>query len=181
MNIRNATAGDAAGIADLLHTMAELRSVFSETTAATARTVEQNLQLAVGTDRSMILVAEKPDGQIAGYCAVHWVPFLFQPGGEAYLTELFVRPPDTGKRVGTTLLDYVIAEARRRGCARISLLNGRDSEAYRRNFYAQRGWIERDRMSNFVFPLSNSQKRVSMLTSSRTDSSPTPASPRSSR
>jgi GNAT superfamily N-acetyltransferase len=146
--------------------MVELRSVFSETTAATARTVEQNLQLAVGTETSMILVAEKADGQIAGYCAVHWVPFLFQPGGEAYVTELFVRPADTGKRIGTSLLDHVIAEARRRGCARISLLNGRDSEAYRRNFYAQRGWIERDRMSNFVFPLSNSQKRVSLLTAS---------------
>jgi predicted N-acetyltransferase YhbS len=166
MNIRTATKGDAAGIADLLHTMVELRSVFSESAAATAKIVERNLQLAVGSDTSMILVAENAGGEIAGYCAVHWVPFLFQPGGEAYLTELFVRPPDTGKRIGTSLLDSVIAEARRRGCARISLLNGRDSEAYRRNFYAQRGWIERDRMSNFVFPLSNSQKRVSLLTSS---------------
>jgi GNAT superfamily N-acetyltransferase len=114
----------------------------------------------------MILVAENGDGEIAGYCAVHWVPFLFLSGGEAYITELFVRPADSGKRIGTSLLDQVIAEARRRGCARVSLLNGRDSEAYRRNFYAQRGWIERDRLANFVFPLSNSQKRVSMLTSS---------------
>jgi len=33
------------------------------------------------------------------------------------------------------------------------LLNGRDSEAYKRNFYPQRGWVERERMANFIFPL----------------------------
>jgi len=166
MNIRTATEGDAGGIAELLHTIVEIRSVFSESHAATAKNVGLNLQSAAKSGTSMILVAENPDGQIAGYCAVHWVPFLFLSGGEAYVTELFVRPPDTGKRIGTSLLDHVIAEARRRGCARVSLLNGRDSEAYRRNFYAQRGWIERDRLANFVFPLSNSQKRVSLLTAS---------------
>jgi len=164
MNIRTATEGDAGGIAELLHAMVELRSVHSDSVEATAKTVERNLQSALGSTTSMILVAENEGGEIAGYCAVHWVPFLFLSGGEAYVTELFVRPPDTGKRLGTSLLDQVIAEARRRGCARVSLLNGRDSEAYRRNFYAQRGWIERDRMANFVFPLSSSQKRVSLLT-----------------
>jgi len=90
MNIRNATESDAAGIAELLHTIVEIRSVFSESTATTAKNVERNLQSAVGSATSMILVAENGDGEIAGYCAVHWVPFLFLSGGEAYVTELFV-------------------------------------------------------------------------------------------
>jgi len=158
MNFREASIEDAGGIAVLLHAMGDLRSVIAESVAATAKKVERNLHVATATGSSTVFVAERPDGEIAGYCAVHWVPFLFFEGGEAYLTELFVRPADAGKGVGSTLLDIVITEARKRGCARVSLLNGRDGEAYRRKFYAKRGWVERERMANFVLPLADLPK-----------------------
>jgi GNAT superfamily N-acetyltransferase len=139
--------------------MSELRSVVPESIAATAQNVQRNIQQACASATSTAFVAETSEGEIAGYCAVHWVPFLFFPGGEAYVTEVFVRPADSGKGIGSQLLDAVIAEARQRGCTRLSLLNGRDGEAYRRNFYAQRGWVERERMANFIFPLNNPRKQ----------------------
>jgi GNAT superfamily N-acetyltransferase len=153
ITIRPGNEHDAAGIAAVLHAMGDLRSLISESVAATAGRVERNLQVAAASGASAAFVAEFTGGEIAGYCAVHWVPFLFFAGGEAYITELFVRPGDLGKGVGSRLLHTVVDEARRRGCSRLTLLNGRDSETYRRNFYAQRGWIERERMANFIFPL----------------------------
>jgi len=159
MRIREANEHDASGIAALLHAMADIRSIASEPAETTAMNVKANLRLASVSAASTVLVAESSEGSIAGYCAVHWVPFLFFAGGEAYITELFVRPEHSGHGIGSALLDTVIADARKRGCARLSLLNGRDGESYRRNFYAERGWVERDRMANFVFPLSNTHKR----------------------
>jgi len=158
MNIRVATEHDAPGIAAVLHTMSDLRSIVSESVAATAEKVERNLQVAAASGSSTAFVAEISGGDIAGNCAVHWVPFLFFAGGEAYITEVFVRPRDSGKGIGSRLLDTVVSEARRRGCTRLTLLNGRDGEAYKRNFYAQRGWVERERMANFIFPLSHTPK-----------------------
>jgi GNAT superfamily N-acetyltransferase len=161
MNIRNAGEHDAPGIAAVLHAVGDLRSLVSESAGTTAERVRRNLEAGAASNASTAFVAENTDGEITGYCAVHWVPFLFLPGGEAYVTELFVRPGDAGKGIGSRLLDTVVAEARRRGCSRLTLLNGRDSETYRRNFYAQRGWIERERMANFIFPLANMPKRLS--------------------
>jgi GNAT superfamily N-acetyltransferase len=91
-----------------------------------------------------------PERTIIGYAAVHWVPLLFLAGGEAYVTELFVHPSHSGHGVGSTLLDTIVTEAKRRGCARVSLMNGRDVESYRREFYKKRGWIERSWMANFI-------------------------------
>ena len=103
---------------------------------------------------STTYVIESSEGTIVGYGAVHWVPFLFLAGGEAYVTELFVRPSDTGKGAGSNLLETIVTEAKRRGCARVSLLNGRDVDSYRRSFYKNRGWVERDGMANFILPIS---------------------------
>jgi GNAT superfamily N-acetyltransferase len=116
----------------------------------TAISIGRNLERLVASDASTAFVAEDSEGAVAGYCAVHWVPFLFLPGGEAYVTELFVKPSESGKGCGSKLLDAVVAEAGRRGCARVSLLNGRLSEAYRREFYRKKGWVEREHMANFV-------------------------------
>ncbi len=92
-------------------------------------------------------------GEILGYCAAHWVPLLFLPGGEAYVTELYVRERDSGQGIGSRLLDEVVALATSHGCSRISLLNGRFGQSYRRQFYAKRGWVERSEMANFILPL----------------------------
>jgi hypothetical protein len=48
------------------------------------------------------------------------------------------------------LLDSLEAEARTRGCARLSLLNLRERESYRRGFYLKRGWTERADAANLI-------------------------------
>jgi GNAT superfamily N-acetyltransferase len=55
--------------------------------------------------------------------------------------------------VGTRLLAAVKEEARKRGCARLSLLNGRTRPSYQREFYRKDGWQERETMANFIFEL----------------------------
>jgi GNAT superfamily N-acetyltransferase len=93
------------------------------------------------------------DGIVDGYCAMHWTPFLFFPGPECYISELFVRPDNRGSGLGTELLREAEARARQRGCVRLSLLNGKESESYKRGFYAGRNWEERHHMANFVLQI----------------------------
>ena len=69
------------------------------------------------------------------------------------MTELFVRRDARQNGIGSALLDEVERRARERGCARMSLLNMRAKESYRRGYYAARGWRERDEAAPFVKPL----------------------------
>jgi GNAT superfamily N-acetyltransferase len=153
VKVREAVENDAAAIAVVVHAMNELRSVASQPVETTANTIGLNLKRMVSSGSSTSYVAENSDATVVGYCAVHWVPFLFFAGGEAYVTELFVLPSNAGRGIGSALLETAVEEARRRGCSRVSLLNGRDSQAYRREFYKKRGWIEREGMANFILPL----------------------------
>ena len=153
MNIRNAEPRDAAGIAAVVHSIKDLDAIAGDSIGATTDKIRENLNGVNSASSSAVLVAESEDGSILAYCAVHWVPLLFLPGGEAYVTELFVREHDSGKGIGSQLLDEVVALATRQGCSRISLLNGRLGQSYRRQFYAKRGWVERSEMANFILPL----------------------------
>ncbi|HEY4245245.1 MAG TPA: GNAT family N-acetyltransferase [Lacunisphaera sp.] len=137
----------------MIHSIIEIHSVAKDGVEATASTVRSNL-VRVREDRTSDAYAVEDDaGVIVGYGVVHWVPFLFLAGGEAYITELFIRPADTGRKLGSTLIAHIVAEAKRRGCSRLSLLNGRDGASYHREFYRKLGWIEREQMANFVFKL----------------------------
>jgi GNAT superfamily N-acetyltransferase len=75
------------------------------------------------------------------------------PGCEGYISELFLAPTARGGGMGAALLQAAETEARRRGCARLGLLNDRDRESYQRQFYAKHGWTERPTMASFVRPL----------------------------
>jgi ribosomal protein S18 acetylase RimI-like enzyme len=153
MLIREAIEADAASITQLLREISELKSVSAQTAEQTHSVVSRALALATSSGASMILIGVTDVGVVAGYCAVHWVPFLFLPGPEAYITELFIRPGDRSSGLGSKLLGEAEVHARKRGCSRLSLLNNRDSESYQRGFYSKRGWVERDRMANFVAQL----------------------------
>ena len=88
-----------------------------------------------------------------GYISVHWLPYLFLEGPEGYISELFIRDNQRGKGIGGKLLSIVKEEAMERGCSRLSLLNGHNRESYERNFYLKKGFIERDKMANFILKL----------------------------
>ena len=164
MKIRLAKQEDAPGIAAVVHAMTELRSVARQSTETTTKTVSSNLERVSSSGCSAAYVAEEFQGEIVGYGAVHWTPFLFLSGGEAYVTELFVRPSASGKGVGSVILETIVADAKQRGCSRITLLNGRDGESYRRSFYTKRGWVERDRMANFILPLTSGPIKAEQAT-----------------
>jgi GNAT superfamily N-acetyltransferase len=153
MVIREATESDAMGITLVLHDISELKFVAVNSVDQTYALVAKGLATALQSDTSVVLAAVGDDGTIAGYCSVHWVPFLFFTGPEGYISELFVRKRDRSSGVGTALLEEVRRRARQKECSRLSLLNGRDGQAYQRGFYAKRGWHERERMANFVSPL----------------------------
>jgi GNAT superfamily N-acetyltransferase len=153
MFVRSATPSDAAGIADVIVSIAELKSVATVPIKEVRARVSRALQLVGDFGASMVLVGVTEDGVVAGYCAMHWAPFLFFQGPECYISELFVRPGDRGSGLGTELLREAESRARQRGCVRLSLLNGKDSQCYKRGFYAGRNWEERQHMANFILPI----------------------------
>ncbi|MCL6477309.1 MAG: GNAT family N-acetyltransferase [Peptococcaceae bacterium] len=86
-----------------------------------------------------MLVAENETGEVIGYTAVHWLPYLILAGPEGYVSELFIRRSVRGNGVGRMLLEEVKKQAVLRGCSRLLLLNGRNRESYVRGFYKKLG------------------------------------------
>lgn len=150
MKIREATPLDVIAIVSILESTSEIYSVVDRGRPANIIIIRRNLDRVLRSDTSTVFVAEIGGDGAVGDCAVHWTPFLFLDGGEAYVTELFVRPENRGQGTGSKLLDQVEDDARKRGCSRLSLLNGKMSEAYERGFYKNRNWRERHSMANFI-------------------------------
>jgi GNAT superfamily N-acetyltransferase len=151
--VRKARLGDARGIAAILRGLEWITRFDAEPIEATAQRVAHHLELCHADDSHTVYVAESEDGEIAGYAAVHWLPYLLLLGPEGYVSELFIREADRGQGIGTRLLETVKKEAEARGCARLMLLNMHERESYRRGFYKKQGWEERPDAANFVYPL----------------------------
>jgi GNAT superfamily N-acetyltransferase len=158
IKIRAARASDAEAIAILLHAVGWFKGLEGETVAQTAVRVGEHLALCQAGDSHNVYVAEDAAGHFLGYSAVHWLPFLFLSGPEGHVSELFITNGARGRGVGTKLLKTVIAEARERGCARLSLINSRHRESYLRDFYKKHGWQERGQVANFVYDLGVEEK-----------------------
>lgn len=156
INIREAEIRDAAAISDLLRSLGIFAFVNAETSQSTQQRILEHLALSFADDSHLTLVAETPEGQIVGYCAVHWLPYLILAGPEGYVSELFIKEQFRGQGVGGQLLGAIKTEAQERGCSRLMLLNLRKRESYQRQFYVKQGWEERPDAANFILPLSDS-------------------------
>ncbi|MFZ6027018.1 MAG: GNAT family N-acetyltransferase [Chloroflexota bacterium] len=148
--IRQAVAGDAPALAALIRDLEMFTSIEAESRETTCERVTRHLALCLADDSHTVYVAEDGGGQIAGYVSVHWLPYLILAGPEGYVSELFIAGHARGRGIGAKLLDAAEDEARRRGCARLMLLNMRQRESYRRGFYAKHGWEERPDAANFI-------------------------------
>jgi GNAT superfamily N-acetyltransferase len=115
--------------------------------------VQSHLDQNLADESHSIYIAADEDGAFLGYCAVHWLPYLFLSAPEGYISELFILEQGRGQGLGGRLLEAVEEEARSRGCSRLQLINGRDRESYRRGFYTKHGYEERD-MAPFLKRLS---------------------------
>jgi len=149
--LRKTQPGDAPALTALLRGLNWFERIAGELPEKTAANVARHLEQCLADGSHSIYVAEDQNGELAGYVAVHWLPCLFLPGPEGFISELFVREVDRGAGLGSSLLHVVTEEARRRGCYRLSLLNGKYRESYRRRFYEKQGWEERPTMVNFVY------------------------------
>lgn len=150
--IRRATAEDAPALAALVRGLERFDWLREEPLAQTVERVARLLALCLADDSHSVYVAEQ-DGVLLGYLAVHWSPYLILRGPEGFVSELFLAAEARGRGAGSRLLETAVAEARARGCARLSLLNNRHRDSYHHGFYANRGWTERADMANFVLYL----------------------------
>jgi GNAT superfamily N-acetyltransferase len=110
------------------------------------------MELCAADNSHSIYVAEV-DGVVQGYAAVHWCPYLMMAGPEGYVSELFVNEAARDQGICARLLETIVEDGRTRGCSRLGLLNLRSRESYKRNFYKDHGWVEREEVANFIFKL----------------------------
>jgi ribosomal protein S18 acetylase RimI-like enzyme len=116
---------------------------------ADGSTLRGRLTTLTDVENALLLVAELGD-EVAGYIHGEIVTYLLFAGREMLVSELFVREKSRGKGVGSALLTAIEAEAVKRKCFRISVLNSRERESYKRSFYPSLGYEERTQVANFT-------------------------------
>jgi len=116
---------------------------------ADGSTLRQRLNALTTEDDALLLVAEL-EGDVVGYVHGEIVMYLLFAGREMLVSELFVRQQARGCGVGTALMAAIEAEAVKRKCFRISVLNSRERESYKRGFYPALGYEERTQTATFT-------------------------------
>ncbi|HET9122682.1 MAG TPA: GNAT family N-acetyltransferase [Acidiferrobacteraceae bacterium] len=116
---------------------------------ADGSTLRQRLESLVTEENSLLLVAERAQA-VVGYIHGEVITHLLFAGREMLLNEVFVVERARGQGVGKALVTAMEAEAVKRRCFRISVLNGRERESYRRGFYPSLGYEERAATANFT-------------------------------
>lgn len=155
IQIRKAKITDVPAISDLLRSLNLFAPINNEEAKSTQQLVQKHFELCISDDSHLVLVAQTANGEITGYCAVHWLPYLILAGPEGYVSELFLDEEFRGQGIGNNLLEAIKVEAQNRGCSRLMLLNIRNRDSYKRQFYSKHGWEERPDAANFVFQLVN--------------------------
>lgn len=155
IQIRRAEAKDGPAIAELLRSLGSVGHIDAETPRTTKERVTRHLAMCNADNSHSVYVAQDPAGKIVGYGSVHWLPNLLLAGPEGYVSELFLLGSHRGQGIGSQLLELMKAEARRRRCSRLMLINRRTRESYQRQFYRKQGWEEREEVANFVYRLSD--------------------------
>ncbi len=116
---------------------------------ADGSTLGQRLAALITEESALLLVAEH-DRHVVGYVHGEVVTHLLFAGRELLITEVFVVGSARGRGVGTALMAAIETQAAARKCFRISVLNSRERESYRRGFYPSLGYEERPSVVNFT-------------------------------
>jgi ribosomal protein S18 acetylase RimI-like enzyme len=116
---------------------------------ADGTTLKQRLETLITEDGALLLVAEV-DGQVVGYIHGQMVVYLLFAGREMLISEVFVVKEARGQGVGKALIAAIEREAVKQRCFRISVLNSRERESYKRGFYPSLGYQERPQTANFT-------------------------------
>lgn len=136
VEIRKATAEDAATIARLLH---DFNSEFEEETPDVGTLAERSRRLLEAGEVAVLLAGDGPDG----ISLFRFRPALWAEGLECYLQELYVTPPQRGQGIGRALLEATIAVAREVGAAGVDLNTG-ETDTAARSLYESMGFTNRE-------------------------------------
>jgi len=134
-------------IADIMQLHRELG--WNPAFKADGSTLKQRLGALITGENALLLVAEL-DGKVVGYIHGEIVTYLLFAGREMLVSELFVMEGARGHGVGKALLGTIETEAVKLKCFRISVLNSRERESYKRGFYPSLGYEERPHTANFT-------------------------------
>ena len=116
---------------------------------ADGSTLKQRLEALITGENALLLVAEL-EGQVVGYIHGEILTYLLFAGREMLITEVFVMEAARSRGVGQALIAVIEAEAVKEKCFRISVLNSRERESYKRGFYPSLGYEERSQTANFT-------------------------------
>lgn len=148
--IRPAVPADAEGIAAIFQQTGWIPHFTEEAFPENAVRIRELLEQSFADQKSRSSwVSTLSDGSIAGFVSVHWLPYLFLPAPEGYVSELFVDERHRGNGIGRKLIETVESEAEQRGCRSLVLLNNRFRESYKKGFYRQLGWKEHQDLACF--------------------------------
>jgi len=134
-------------IADIMQLHRELG--WNPAFKADGSTLKQRLEALITGENALLLVAEL-QGKVVGYIHGEIVTYLLFAGREMLVSELFVVESARGHGVGKALLAAIETEAVKLKCFRISVLNSRERESYKRGFYPSLGYEERPHTANFT-------------------------------
>lgn len=135
ISIQPATAADIPALCELLATLFNQEAEFHPDAAAQAR----GLAAIVGSAETGLILVARADKRIAGMVNLLFTVSTALGGRVALLEDMVVAPAHRGAGLGEKLLREAIAQARARGCRRITLLTDADNAAAQR-FYARQGF-----------------------------------------
>ena len=139
MPIRIATSADLAMLVDLMTDFYRESAFTLQPGSAKAAFAKLLADPALGR----IWIGEQ-DGEAAGYIVLT-VGFSMEYGGrDAFVDDLFVRPPFRGRGLGKQLLDTLIAECHRRNVRALHLEVDRANDRGHA-LYRSRGFVDNDR------------------------------------
>ncbi len=132
IEIRRASAADAAGAARLLH---DFNTEFGEPTPDVAVLTGHVEKLLSRGEATVLLAGAGPDG----IAVMRLRTSIWTGGPEAHLQELYVAPLLRGRRIGGALLEATMTAAREAGATGIDLNTG-ETDTVARALYESRGF-----------------------------------------
>lgn len=147
--IRKFAKKDITPVCQMIHTYLDISHEYVEFDED--RTLKA-LHSALEETNNIYVIVDDEDTAI-GYINFHIINFPLISGKEFYISELIVHEGERSKNLGTRLINFAITRAKELGCERLMLNNSMESISYKRNFYKNLGFAQRDTMANFVLKI----------------------------
>ena len=149
--IRKLSKKDISHVSDMIKTYLEISHEYKE---FDEERLLNTLKLVLDEPNNLFVIVNDEDAAI-GYINFHILNFPLISGKELYISELIVHEGERSKNLGTKLINFAIDRARELSCERVMLNNSMESISYKRNFYKNLGFSQRDTMANFVLKLTD--------------------------